>query len=69
MLLPDAVGESRRIEEPFAVWTLRLREQIGNSAGIRSALRACVAVALAFLVTSIPIFCPANLPWWHIGRC
>jgi simple sugar transport system permease protein len=41
---------------------LRDSEYIGNSTGIQSALRAIIAVLLAFLVTSVPILLSGKSP-------
>src|ERR1700676_4975433 len=69
MLLPDTLGESRLIADPCAAWNVRVREHLGNSTGIRSALRAIIAVLLAFLVTSVPILLSGKSPllaYWSL---
>ncbi len=69
MLLPDSAGHSRRAAAPHAAWNVRVRNYIGNSGGIRSALRAMVAVLLAFLLTSIPILLSGKSPlaaYWSL---
>src|SRR5579871_4857538 len=69
MLLPDSVGQSGQVAAPYATWNVRVRDHIGDSAGIRSALRAIIAVLLAFLVTSIPILLSGKSPltaYWSL---
>jgi simple sugar transport system permease protein len=61
MLLPDSAVQSRQAAAR-AAWNVRVRAYIGNSGGIRSALRAVVAVLLAFLATSIPILLSGKSP-------
>jgi len=62
MLFLDSVGQSKRIAQIDVTWNLRLLDYIGKSTGIRSAVRAIVAVLLAFLVTSIPIILSGKSP-------
>lgn len=69
MLLPDSIARSRQAAEPNATWNVRLWEHIGDSPGIRSALRAIVAVLLAFLVASVPILLSGKSPlaaYWSL---
>jgi ABC-type uncharacterized transport system permease subunit len=66
MLLPDSVGQSTQVAQPVRD---RRGSYIGNPAGIRSALRAVVAVLLAFLVTSLPILLSGKSPlvaYWSL---
>ena len=69
MLFLDSVGQPKRIAELDVTWNLRVLDYIGNAAGLRSALRAIVAVLLAFLVTSIPILLSGKSPlvaYWSL---
>ena len=69
MLLPDSVARSRPVAQPYAARNVRIWEYIGKSSAIRSALRAIVAVLLAFLVTSIPIRLSGKSPlaaYWSL---
>jgi general nucleoside transport system permease protein len=69
MLLPDGIGQSRQETKQDATWNIRVRDSIGDSAGIRSTLRGIVAVLLAFLVTSIPILLSGKSPlaaYWSL---
>jgi simple sugar transport system permease protein len=69
MLLPDSAERSRQAAEPYAAWNVRVRDYIGNSGGITSALRAVGAVLLAFLATSIPILLSGKSPltaYWSL---
>ena len=57
------------LAEPQITWNVRVWAHIGNSAGMRSALRAIIAVLLAFLVTSIPILLSGKSPlvaYWSL---
>ncbi|MGA2714186.1 MAG: ABC transporter permease [Bryobacteraceae bacterium] len=62
MLLPDSVGQSTQVAQPVPDRT---------SERARSALRAVIAVLLAFLVTSVPILLSGKSPlvayWSLIG--
>jgi simple sugar transport system permease protein len=58
---------------PHAAWNVRVRnyvgDYVGKPGGIRSALRAVVAVLLAFLLTSIPILLSGKSPlaaYWSL---
>jgi simple sugar transport system permease protein len=73
MLLPDSVGQSTQVAEPYDTGNVRARDRIGNyignSAGARSAVRAVIAVLLAFIVTSIPILLSGKSPlvaYWSL---
>ena len=47
----------------------RVWAHIGNSAGMRSALRAIIALSLAFLATSVPILLSGKSPlvaYWSL---
>src|SRR5580698_2215406 len=60
MLLPGSVVKSTQVAQPARD---RTGNGIGNSGGIRSALRAVIAVLLAFLVTSLPILLSGKSPF------
>lgn len=62
MLLQDSLGQERQVADPLVTQSVRVLDRIGNSTGIRSALRAIVAVLLAFLVTAIPILLSGKSP-------
>ena len=69
MLFLDSVGQSKRIAQIDTTWDLRALDYIRNADGIRSALRAIVAVLLAFLVTAIPILLSGKSPvvaYWSL---
>ena len=71
MVAPDSVSQTKQgIESPAkppkaaarGSWSLRAGENTWHSAGIRSALRAIVAVLLALLVAAIPILISGKSP-------
>src|ERR1700730_6345874 len=69
MLFLDSVGQSKRVTQIDATWGLCVPDYIPDAAGIRSALRAIIAVLLAFLVTSIPILLSGKSPmvaYWSL---
>lgn len=65
----EKVGLPTRVSEPDAKKNLLAREHVRNSAAIRSACRAIIAVLLALLVTSIPILLSGKSPslaYWSL---
>ena len=67
MLLPNTASQAGPLTGASSTWNVRVRETIGNSTGIQSAVRAIVAVLLAFLVTSIPILLSGKSPLLAYG--
>jgi general nucleoside transport system permease protein len=62
MLFPDSMDPSWQVAQPRAGWNVRMRDSITNSGALRSALRAIVALLLAFLVTSVLILMSGKSP-------
>jgi hypothetical protein len=62
MLMPASFSPSSQAVRSSLTANIRVREFMGGSAGVRSALRIGAAVLLALLVTAIPILVSGRSP-------